>query len=242
MTAADLTGPQAPAEAPARASVDLGRLVGVPIMTGLLLLNASSLVREVGAGGPWTVSRAVSLAAGLLTVALYVLFVSAFLRRSRARASHPSRSAAIAAMVATWLPFALPLLPAGRPSLATLTVSNVLLVLGLGFAVWSLRYLDRSFSMVAQARRVVRTGPYAVVRHPLYTGELVALLGTVLSRPAWTTFAVWVTILGLQFYRATHEEEILAAVLPDYRDYQLQTPQLVPLAFGRLRGHRALTR
>lgn len=236
MTAADVTRQEAGAK-PGPARIDVGRLVGVPIMTGLLILNAVALSVSLRGGQSWTTGDVASLAARVCCLAFYSVLVVAYLRRSRARASHPSKRAAAAALVATWLPFALPFLPASSPSLATLTVSNVLLVLGLGFAVWSLRYLDRSFSLVAQARKVVRTGPYAVVRHPLYTGELVALLGTVLSRPGWTTFAVWATILGLQVYRATSEEEILAAVLPDYRDYQRRTPQLVPLAIGRLKRH-----
>jgi len=104
--------------------------------------------------------------------------------------------------------------------------------------VWAIRYLDRSFSMIAQARAVVRSGPYAVVRHPLYTGELVALLGTVLVHPGVWSIAVWTAILCLQTYRVRHEEAILAATLEDYRDYQRSTPQLIPLSVSRLLRHR----
>ena len=215
-------------QAPRR--LDVGRLIGVPIMTGLLLVNLDGLWRGrsesldgslVGLGG---------LLAGLLTVVLYGLLIAAFLRRSSARATHPSPVAAVAAGVATWLPFAIPLLPHGKPSGTVLVAANILLVAGLSFSVWAIKHLDRSFSMIAQARRVVRTGPYAIVRHPLYTGELAALLGTVLSRPGLATFAVWATILGLQAYRVRHEEEILSATLDDYRDYQRVTPQLVPFS------------
>ena len=234
MTASQVTTPGSVDAAPGSAGIDLGRLVGVPLMTGLLLVNVLGTVGAVRGDHAWTATQIVSLAARMTGIAFYVLLVVVFLRRSRAKGSHPSRSAAAAALAATWLPFALPLRSPTTPSVAVLTVANVLLLLGLGFSVWSLRCLDRSFSIIAQARRVVRTGPYAVVRHPLYTGELTALLGTVLTRPGWGAFAVWAAILGLQLYRATREEEILAAVLPDYRDYQRQVPQLVPLAVIRL--------
>jgi protein-S-isoprenylcysteine O-methyltransferase Ste14 len=208
--------------------LDLGRLFGVPIMAGLLFLNVVSLVRSAGDGVAGSLTEVGSLLAGLLTAMLYCLLIAAFLRRSSARATHPSPVAAVAAGVATWLPFVIPLVPHGKPTAGVLVVANVLLVAGLSFSVWSIKHLDRSFSMIAQARRVVRTGPYAIVRHPLYTGELLALLGTVFSRPGWVTFAVWAAILGLQAYRVRHEEAILSSTLEDYREYQQVTPQLVP--------------
>jgi protein-S-isoprenylcysteine O-methyltransferase Ste14 len=179
-----------------------------------------------------------SLVATGLTICLYALLTAAFMRRSTAKATHPSVIAAAAAGVASWLPFAMPLLPHGEAGPLGLFAANTLLVFGLGFAVWSIRYLDRSFSMIAQARAVVRSGPYAVVRHPLYTGELVALLGTVLVHPGVWSVGVWAAILCLQAYRVRHEEAILAATLEDYRDYQRSTPQLIPLSVSRLLRHR----
>lgn len=219
----------ATAAAPPR-RLDVGRMVGAPIMTGILFVNVVELWRRVGEFSNGPLLSLERLLAGLLTVALYSLLITAFLRRSSARATHPSPFAAVAAGVATWLPFAIPFLPYGKPTAAVLVAANILLLVGLSFSVWAIKHLDRSFSIIAQARRVVRTGPYAIVRHPLYTGELAALLGTVLSRPGFATFAVWATILGLQAYRVRHEEEILSATLEDYRDYQRVTPQLVPFS------------
>ena len=229
----DRQPPSAP-QGPQR--MDIGRLVGVPIMSGLLLLNLLGLVQRVRNGELETLTGIGGLLAGVLTTAFYCLLIAAFLRRSPAKATHPSSVAAVAAAAATWLPFSIPLLPHGTASGAALIAANVLLAGGMAFSVWAIRYLDRSFSMIAQARRVVRSGPYAIVRHPLYTGELVALLGTALSRPTVWVFAVWAGIFGLQVYRASREETILAATLEDYQDYQQNTPQLIPLAVsGSLR-------
>ena len=219
--------------------IDVGRLIGVPVMVGLLVLNGISLFKSLRSDGvSWTYSSLASLAAGGMTILLYMLLISAFMRRTPAKATSPSPVAAVAAGLATWLPFAIPLLPHGEASSGGLIAATTLLVLGLGFAVWAIRYLDRSFSMIAQARAVVRSGPYAVVRHPLYTGELVALLGTVLVHPGVWSIAVWTAILCLQTYRVRHEEAILAATLEDYRDYQRSTPQLIPLSVSRLLRHR----
>lgn len=219
--------------------IDFGRLFGVPLMVGLLVLNGMTFAGNVRRHGLFTTYLSLgSLTATALTTCFYALLIWAYMRRSPAKATHPSPWAAVTAALAAWLPFAFPLLPHGRPGSTNLLAANVLLILGLAFSVWSIRYLDRSFSMVAQARAVVRSGPYAVVRHPLYTGELVALLGTALARPGVWAFALWAAILGLQAYRVRHEEAILAATLEDYRDYQRSTPQLIPLSISRLLRRR----
>ena len=44
---------------------------------------------------------------------------------------------------------------------------------------------------------------------------------------------IWVGLCGLQAYRARHEEAILSATLPDYAEYQRETPQLMPLSISR---------
>jgi len=52
---------------------------------------------------------------------------------------------------------------------------------GIGFAMWARFYLGRNWSAVASVKQdhsLVRSGPYSVVRHPIYTGLLVAVLGT----------------------------------------------------------------
>lgn len=212
---------------PEDATIDWGRLIGVPVMILLLFNNVlgvmHNLQHETGSG--WL--KSVQVLASLLSVAFYGLLVAAFMRRTRARATHRSRTAAVVAFAASWLPFAIPLLPHVNPTIPLLVVSSVLLSVGLAFALWAIRFLDRSFSMLAQARAVVRTGPYAYVRHPLYTAEMFALLGTALARPG-LSLAVWCLILGLQVYRARREEAILSQTLSDYADYQRTTPQLVP--------------
>ena len=215
--------------------VDIGRLVGVPIMAGLLVLNANTLWHSATRDQAWGAHRVSSVLGTVLSVGFYALLVSAFLRRSRSKATHPSPVAAVAALVATWLPFSIAFLPHGTPSLGLLVVADALLLVGLGSSIWAIRYLDRSFSMLAQARAVVRTGPYGLVRHPLYTGELVAFLGTVLIRPSGWAFAIWAVMIGLQVYRARNEETILAMTLDDYADYQRETPLIVPRALRRSR-------
>lgn len=212
--------------------IDLGRLWGVPIMVLLLVGNALPFF-EIGSKSGSSLSIIAGFLARLLTIGFYALLVAVFLRRSAAHATTPSRAAAVVAVITSYLPFSIGFLNHGTPGPPTLVVANVLLVVGLSFSLWSLRCLDRSFSIVAQARTVVSRGPYRIVRHPLYTGELTAALGVTLLNPGWATFVLWFTLCGLQAYRAHHEEAILLATLPDYAQYQQETPQLLPIAISR---------
>src|SRR5450756_1010720 len=178
--------------------IDLGRVVGAPVMVFLLVFNALPLFSDANPRGSW--STATILATRLLTICFYAFIIAIYLRRSPAVATSASRRATAAALLATYLPFALGLVNSDTPSLLVLLAANALLILGLSFSLWSLRSLDRSFSIIAQARAVVRRGPYRIVRHPLYTGELTAALGIVLLKPGWATFAIWVSLCGLQAY------------------------------------------
>jgi protein-S-isoprenylcysteine O-methyltransferase Ste14 len=213
--------------------LDVGRIAGVPIMVCLLLANLGSVVTSFWGAGAWDAVRVASVVGGVLTVCFCALATSAFLRRSTAKATYPSWRAAVVAVTASWLPLTIPLLPRGEAALLQLLVANALLIAGTCLSIWSIAYLDRSFSLIAQARSVVRGGPYAYVRHPLYTGELTAFLGMMLLGTGWPGLCVWLGAVGLQVYRASREEIVLAETLPDYRDYQRTTPQLVP--WGRLR-------
>jgi protein-S-isoprenylcysteine O-methyltransferase Ste14 len=114
------------------------------------------------------------------------------------------------------------------PAAAPVVLGDGLLLAGLVWSVWAVRTLGRSFSVIPQARAVVSAGPYRVVRHPLYLGEIVATLGLAVVRPSAETFGAWVLLCVLQAFRAAHEERLLAATLPDYDGYRRCTRRHVP--------------
>jgi protein-S-isoprenylcysteine O-methyltransferase Ste14 len=167
----------------------------------------------------------------VLLCAFYALVIWCYLRRGPAAATSGSVTAHAAAVVATWLPFALPLLRGAPPGTARQAVSDVLLILGTAWAVWSLRALDRNVSVLAQARGLADRGPYRWVRHPLYVGELVSTLGIAIAANSLLAVALWLVMCGLQAYRALREEQVLLAALPGYRDYRSRTAALLPGVF-----------
>jgi protein-S-isoprenylcysteine O-methyltransferase Ste14 len=167
----------------------------------------------------------------LLTCAFYALVICCYLRRGPAIATSRSVTAHAAAVAATCSPFVSPLLQGSLPGLSQQAASDVLLVAGTAWALWSLRFLGRNLSVIAQARDVVDRGPYRWVRHPLYTGELVAGLGLAVSADSIAAISVWLGVCGLQAYRAVREEQILLRALPGYSEYRRRTSALVPGLF-----------
>jgi protein-S-isoprenylcysteine O-methyltransferase Ste14 len=107
----------------------------------------------------------------------------------------------------------------------------LLVVAGTGWAVWSVRFLGRSISVIAQARAVVDTGPYRLVRHPLYLGEITSSLGVAVVVGSVWAFCAWVALCLLQAYRALREEQVLLTALPGYRAYRARTAALLPGVF-----------
>jgi len=104
-------------------------------------------------------------------------------------------------------------------------------VLGLALAVWARVYLGRNWGTPMSEKdnpELVTTGPYHVIRHPIYSGLLLAMVGTALAVSIYWLTAV--VILGAYFiYSATREERYLGERFPDmYPAYKRSTKMLVP--------------
>ncbi len=97
---------------------------------------------------------------------------------------------------------------------------SLLSIAGLLLAVVSVFSLWKSFSMMMEVRSLIVKGPYRFVRHPLYLGEVLGLLGMTLVRFHWIKLVVFVLLLGLVVIRAKKEEQKLIRNIPAYRRYQ----------------------
>lgn len=103
-----------------------------------------------------------------------------------------------------------------------IAVGNVLVALGLLFVF--LVFKENTFTSatieVGAEQKVISTGPYAVVRHPMYAGALVMLVGMPLALGSvWGLLAVLV-IAAVIVWRLLDEEEFLAKNLPGYAEYR----------------------
>ncbi len=106
--------------------------------------------------------------------------------------------------------------------------SLTIMALGEAFAVYSMLYLGRSFSVFAEARTLVTSGPYRYVRHPLYLGEMIAIWGYMLADPTWWSMGVTLLFTVLQTWRANVEERKLLQHYPEYATVRAQTGFLLP--------------
>ncbi len=110
-------------------------------------------------------------------------------------------------------------------------VIGVLLVMaGLGLAVWARLYLGRNWGMPMSQKKepeLVTSGPYRFVRHPIYTGILLGLVGSALTVSLGGL--VVAVVAGLYFYFAARvEEKNLAASMPAYGEYRAHTKMIIP--------------
>jgi protein-S-isoprenylcysteine O-methyltransferase Ste14 len=116
---------------------------------------------------------------------------------------------------------------------APFTIGFAMLVLGIVFRFWAIVTLGRFFTgqvAIQPGHRVVRSGPYRYVRHPSYTGGLVALIGLGIALDDWLSIAVMALLpLAGLVVRIRHEEAVLTAAFGDeYRSYAAHTRRLVP--------------
>ena len=116
---------------------------------------------------------------------------------------------------------------------ATELVGFLLCLCGFAFAVWARFHLGRNWGQpmtLKQGHELVTTGPYRFVRHPIYTGILLAMLGSTIVTPFW--IVAFICLTGYFVYSARTEERIMISQFPgQYPEYKKRTKMLVPLVW-----------
>ena len=113
-------------------------------------------------------------------------------------------------------------------------VGLAIFVLGLALAIWARVYLGRNWGTPMSHKldpELVTTGPYRTIRHPIYSGILVALAGTAIA-VNWY-WVIGIALLGAYFvYSAVMEERYMTELFPDsYPAYKRSTKMLIPFVF-----------
>jgi protein-S-isoprenylcysteine O-methyltransferase Ste14 len=97
-------------------------------------------------------------------------------------------------------------------------------LVGLGFLGVFFVFRENTFTSatieLAPDQKVISTGPYALVRHPMYAAGLVLLLAMPIALGSWWGVLVFVAILPALLWRLFDEEKFLAKNLPGYPEYQ----------------------
>ncbi len=124
--------------------------------------------------------------------------------------------------------------PLFTPTLILGWVGALLTAIGIGVAIWARVNLGRNWSSrpaVKEQHELVTTGPYAYVRHPIYSGIMLAALGTALMTSIFGI--VMLVFISITFaLRINKEEQIMLELFPkQYPEYQKRTKHLVPFVW-----------
>ncbi|MEO6796905.1 MAG: isoprenylcysteine carboxylmethyltransferase family protein [Candidatus Dormibacter sp.] len=218
-----------------RVSFLLGRALPLGVFGFLVAIQAELAFGGVQHAFQASLDRAETmyLLNRLLTLAFFSFLLVIYAMRSRAIASDHNPLAILAAMLGSFILYALWLFPGGVRSsdLLVLGLSDMLLACGMLWAIYSLSYLRNRFSIVPEARGLVVGGPYQFARHPIYLGEITAGLGLVLPTILTPHLIVFVIFVGAQLIRTFYEERVLRKTYPEYTAYARRTHRLIPFIF-----------
>jgi protein-S-isoprenylcysteine O-methyltransferase Ste14 len=110
----------------------------------------------------------------------------------------------------------------------------ILVVLGVGFAIWARFYLGRNWSaavVMKEHHELITGGPYALVRHPIYAGVILAAFGFALTG-AYYGLALFVIAPIMLYPRLGKEERLMHELFPDaYSAYRSRTKRFIPFVW-----------
>jgi protein-S-isoprenylcysteine O-methyltransferase Ste14 len=198
------------------------RLLGALWFFGLAIVTAFTMTKAI---------TPTSLLAKSCLVTFYLIFGLLISIRPRAKAQAYGFLPRLAAFVGTYMPWTMVFFAALTNSTLLNLMSSVCVIAGIALAIFTVLHLGKAFSLVPQARMLVRNGPYRWLRHPLYVCEEIAVFGTLLQSPSPITALIFETHIGIQVCRIIYEEKLLLESFPEYREYSASTWRLIPFVW-----------
>jgi protein-S-isoprenylcysteine O-methyltransferase Ste14 len=170
---------------------------------------------QIKAGHTKTTSRLEPLASRLLRVFVFLLVM--------------------VLLLATRLPLRWLYLQLWPPGLWPFWLGAAVTIAGLLFAVWAREHLGRNWSRsvtIKEGHELITTGPYGVVRHPIYTGILAGFLGMAIAISEVRGFVAFVLVFFVLWLKLRMEEQWMRSQFGEtYATYAQRTAALVPYLF-----------
>ena len=111
-------------------------------------------------------------------------------------------------------------------------VGIAITLLGLGFAVWARVHLGQYWSgrvTIKAGHKLIQTGPYRIVRHPIYTGILLGLVGSAIAvGEVRALMAIVLAAVGIFFKIRVEEKFLLEEFGPAYLQYKKEVKTIIP--------------
>jgi len=193
----------------------------------LQMAGLARYVREADPALPFA-AYAVTMAMRISTIGFLLLLAASVALRARPTGKARGLEPRISAFVGAFLVYAIPFFPRRELSVGAELVATVLVLVGTAAGIVTLMRLGRSFSMMAEARRLVTSGPYRFVRHPLYLAEELAIIGLSMQFFSAATAFVLAVQIAFQLRRMHNEEAVLEETFPEYSAYRRRTARLLP--------------
>jgi protein-S-isoprenylcysteine O-methyltransferase Ste14 len=184
--------------------------------------------RVRGHPGAWDLPLLADILARTGVLLFFVLAAMLVLLRLRPVSKAQGLQPRLSALAGSFLLMGIALFPRHDLPIGLNLLSAGLMFLGHFLAVYALAWLGRSFSIMAEARRLITHGPYALVRHPLYAAEVIGAIGLFLQYASPWTALLMVVSMGFQLQRMRNEERVLGATFPEYVAYAARTRRLIP--------------
>lgn len=192
--------------------------------------NLAAHIEQIKAGTETTVGllQMIAMAGAVLFCGLLIAML---LVRTAPRARAGGVMPRVLAVTGTFLGTAfLYLTPVPLP-LSLQVTAVVLIIVAALLGVTVLCWLGKSFAIMPEARQLVTSGPYRLVRHPLYVVETIGMTAMLIQFFSLPGVALFVAYLAIQVGRAIFEEHILARTFPDYASYAARTARFIPFVY-----------
>ncbi|TPI60926.1 hypothetical protein FJ424_23390 [Mesorhizobium sp. B3-1-8] len=209
---------------------DLAGRAAILIIFSLLMLKEIVTISAMIRANDILPGASLILTSRITTLIFISMSLFFTLVRLPAKANASGLSTRVVAIAGTFLMSLLVVLPVGTVTAEVLLLGTAMIVLGTLLSAYCLFWLGRSFSIMATARKLVTTGPYSIVRHPLYAAEAITISGVVIVNWSVASVIVGICWFMLQFQRAMNEERVLRSAFPDYHQYAQRVPMLIPLS------------
>jgi protein-S-isoprenylcysteine O-methyltransferase Ste14 len=219
-----------------------GDLIGGTAFALIALVNGFVAVGAIASVGDEPGLDSLARASfAVLRAAIVLAFAWFTLARGPSRATSRDPLALVACVTAVGGLMALRP-PSESASLGLMLAGDLVATVAAAWLLTSILTLGRCFGILPEARGLVTRGPYALVRHPVYLGEVALCVGLAVAAFRPWNIALLAIVAASQWLRARFEERALAAAFPEYRIYAETTPAFVPRLHRQPTHTRALRR
>lgn len=107
-------------------------------------------------------------------------------------------------------------------------------ILFLIFGIWGMAELKFRFNIFPELLKnstLVTSGPFRIVRHPIYTAGVFISLIWIMNEFSISRFAVWIVLVIILNIKIIFEEKILSKEFPGYNEYKIKTYKLIPYIY-----------